>query len=36
MIQGLTFPSSLVIGFNLTTEGLAKALGIDRARGTPV
>lgn len=28
--------SSLVIGFNLTTEGLAKALGIDRTRGTPV
>ena len=28
--------SSLVIGFNLTTEGLAKALGTDRSRGTPV
>jgi peptide/nickel transport system permease protein len=28
--------SSLVIGFNLATEGLAKALGIDRTGGTPV
>lgn len=28
--------SSLVIGFNLATEGLAKALGLDRTRGAPL
>lgn len=27
--------SSLVVGFNLTIDGLAKALGIDRIRGAP-
>ena len=28
--------STLVIGINLATEGLAKALGVDRTRGAPV
>jgi peptide/nickel transport system permease protein len=28
--------STLVIGINLTSDGLAKALGLDRSQGAPI